>query len=453
MRMTFLGLLLILTACAAQSPVTGPGLPDGTRTVSYLPDASDFPNPERGFHDDVSLVGLSADSRIGLSAPDITLVRGYVRLDDWRHSDLPVELLDSLQAGFDAVRANGLKVIPRFIYNWGEGADAPLEQVLRHIGQLQPLLAQNSDVIAVLQAGFIGKWGEWHGSEYGLTSEVNKRLIGEALLTAVPEQLMVQFRTPRHSYHVLGTEEPLAAAAAFSFRAQARSGFMNDCFLASWDDAGTFGNDADRTFAAQQARYTVTGGETCDIALQAERIRCGNAVIELERYGWDYLNSGYFRDILQGWHDEGCYQEVRQRLGYRYELASATLLTPADGVAPQLRLTISNSGFGKLYNPRPLQIILVNSRTGNEVTHTVSSDARLVLPLAGQERTITTQLPLNLEAGTWELFLALPDGHASLAGDSRYSIRLAATLSDGTSVWVPTAGRNRLGLNLTVPEY
>lgn len=452
MRVVLPVLLMLLTACVAQAPVSSPGTPADAQTVTYWPDDSGFPNPERGFHDDVSLVELAADSRIRLNHPDMTLVRSYVRLDEWRHTDLPDWLLDSLQDGFDAVRANGVKTVPRFTYNWGDGGDAPLQQVLRHITQLQPLLERNSDVIAVLQAGFIGKWGEWHGSEYGLTSEANKRQIGQALLTALPAQLTVQFRTPYHIYHVLATRSPLTQSAAFTTEAQARSGFLNDCFLAGFNDAGTFDRAEDRSFAAEQARFTVTGGETCDIDLDAGRISCTNALAELELYGWDYLNHGYYRPVIDGWRDQGCIEEVRQRLGYRYHLSGASLLS-GDGTAPELRLTISNSGFGKLYNPRPLQIILVNSRTGAEVTHTVSSDARLVLPLAGQERTITTQLPLNLEAGTWELFLALPDGHASLAGDSRYSIRLASTFSDGTSVWVAAAGRNRLGLSLTVPEH
>ncbi len=74
----------------------------------------------------------------------VSLIYSYVRLDAYRQSDLPQELLDRLDAALAAVRRGGIKVILRFSYNFGpypnSEPDAPLEQILRHIQQLKPVL-------------------------------------------------------------------------------------------------------------------------------------------------------------------------------------------------------------------------------------------------------------------------------------------------------------------------
>ena len=44
--------------------------------------------------------------------------------------------------------------------------DAPKNIVLNHIAQLKPLLQDNADVIACMQMGFIGTWGENYYSDY-----------------------------------------------------------------------------------------------------------------------------------------------------------------------------------------------------------------------------------------------------------------------------------------------
>jgi hypothetical protein len=47
--------------------------------------------------------------------------------------------------------------------------DALPEQAHRHIDQLAPIINANRDIIAAAEAGFIGKWGEWH--YYGVPAQ------------------------------------------------------------------------------------------------------------------------------------------------------------------------------------------------------------------------------------------------------------------------------------------
>jgi pimeloyl-ACP methyl ester carboxylesterase len=47
-------------------------------------------------------------------------------------------------------------------------------RVVSHLDQLQPILTDNYDVIAFVQAGFIGSWGEWYYTTNNLTTLENK---------------------------------------------------------------------------------------------------------------------------------------------------------------------------------------------------------------------------------------------------------------------------------------
>jgi hypothetical protein len=38
------------------------------------------------------------------------------------------------------------------------------ERVLKHVAQLGPTMQRNADAVYVLEAGFVGCWGEWHSS-------------------------------------------------------------------------------------------------------------------------------------------------------------------------------------------------------------------------------------------------------------------------------------------------
>ena len=82
---------------------------------------------------------------------------------------MPSTYLTKLNTGFANLRKQGLKAVVRFAYNYPEtesdylnAQDATLSRVKRHITQLQPVLQANADVIAAVQGGFIGAWGEWH---------------------------------------------------------------------------------------------------------------------------------------------------------------------------------------------------------------------------------------------------------------------------------------------------
>jgi hypothetical protein len=144
-------------------------------TSSSCPDV--FSNPERGFYhftethsNNYAPLDLNT-LRYYRQCEGISLIHRSFYLDDFVTGPISQGYLDAMQRDFDIVREAGLKAIIRFAYSNGPDVEPPYgdaskNQILSHIQQLSPILQANSDVIATLQAGFIGVWGEWWYSDY-----------------------------------------------------------------------------------------------------------------------------------------------------------------------------------------------------------------------------------------------------------------------------------------------
>ena len=248
-------------------PITGP-----TVSATYVRSTAAFPNPERGWYTGGNPVGYATAAANGY-----TMVMRYVRLDDYRNAALPSAFLGQLNDDLAGARQHGLKLVLRFTYNFGFTADASRDRVLQRIQQLAPILQANADVIAVLQAGFIGAWGEWHSSTNGLLTLDNRSAIANALLGALPSSRMIQIRTPYHARDLFALP---TATTAFGTSASARVGQVNDCFVTNSSDAGTFQSAADWSYAEAVSAYTVQGGETCDVGGLNSRNDAGSALAD-----------------------------------------------------------------------------------------------------------------------------------------------------------------------------
>jgi hypothetical protein len=85
-----------------------------------------------------------------------------------------------------------------------------------------------------------------------------------------------------------------------------------------------------------------------------------------------------------------------------------------------------NSGWARLYNPRSVEIVLRHPVTGAvRRIKAEGVDPRRWLLEANAAEVLTINLPTDMVAGTYEVWLALPDADSRLTGDSRYAIRLA----------------------------
>ncbi|MFZ5878199.1 MAG: DUF4832 domain-containing protein, partial [Chloroflexota bacterium] len=446
-------LAFVTAVCIPQGSQAWNGAPAGAPisapaagVVFFTPSSADIPNPERGFH---TGVGFSEQSLDWYSAQGYTLAYTTLgKLEAYRDRDLPPEYLNALPAHFQLARNAGIKFIVRFSYNDGPSApntepDATLAQVLRHIEQLAPILEANKDVIAWFEAGFIGAWGEWHSSTNGLDSDENKAIIRDALLANFPADRYILFRYPGDfiGWH----PQPLTEAQAFSGTDQARAGHHNDCFLASDSDFGTYFDqngvlkDVEwKAYIAQMTRFAPMSGETCNP--NPPRSDCPTALQEMDMLHWTAQNEAWHPDVIQGWKDQGCYAEIRNRLGYRLTLIEAGFSpTVRAGSELQVQVKLENTGFASPLGLRPLHLLLIDENGQSAFQQILPVDPRRWE--TGQHTfDAALALPVDFPAGAYQLALWLPDPSASLQNDPRYAIRFA-----NENTWDAAHGWNLIG--------
>jgi hypothetical protein len=421
--------------------------------VSYERSDEVLTNPERGFMRYANCAGapLSAATLAGYRAEGITQVFCMIYLKDFRSTAIDPATLTLLQQQFDAIRTARMTTILRFAYSdTADGEDAELHWVLHHIAQLKPLLHNNAYVISVVQAGFVGAWGEWYYTKhFGNAGKVEpadqlkRNAVVNALLDALPDTRMLQLRTPAFKRKMHGVDA-LTADAAYSGTHAARLGHHNDCFLASADDFGTYADPAaERPYLAAETTYLPMGGETC--AVDKLRSGCATALAELAQFHWSYLNADYEPNVLAGWRTGGCMTEIQQRLGYRFALTDGSFgRTATPGGTLRVRIGVRNDGFAAPYNARLVQLVL-RDNAGTLYRLPLIGDPRRWLPGTTTMLQQDVPLPAGLPSGDYRLGFALPDATPALARYPEYAVRTA-----NTGLWNATDGYNDLNATVTV---
>lgn len=451
------------------------GVSAGTKVFT----ASDamIANPERGWYQytetswvdaggtgftplnsaDIVTRRTSSETINGYSVPPRSIVFRYYVMGHMRNTDtIPAAFLTALQNDFNAVRDAGAKMLVRFSYsndgttgsntdgNGPYGTDTTPARTLSHIAQLKSTMANNSDVIHAIQAGFIGTWGEWYYTDYwgnkGTLTQTdwdNRAQLISALLdwtTNVPVLLRYVGLKQRFIREVNGSTDAIE-----------RLGFHNDAFMASEDNAdwGTFATFADGMSVQQARDYLATEvarglpmvGETAGVS---SRSTYASTAASLAEHRWSALNPNYHPDVLASWSSTDK-DEVSRRLGYRLRLVSLKLAeTGTANASVPLEFVIANDGWGNPLSKRPIQIVFVNGET--TVTRTLTKDIRTLGP---GTHTVSENITLPDSNGTFSVHLAMPDMNASLATRAEYAIRLA-----NTTGWAN--GRNDLGTTVAV---
>jgi Domain of unknown function (DUF4832)/Domain of unknown function (DUF4874) len=412
---------------------------------------------------------LSADAMMQLRKEGISTLRLYFLIDEFRDSAISTDALKFLTDQFNTARGAGVKLIPRFAYNFPQSGsypykdpDATQSRVLAHIAQLEPVLKANADVIAYVEIGFIGAWGEWHSSTNNLVdpepnTKVNdaSRAIVKRLLEALPKTRMVAQRYPRYKQELFSTE-PLAVTEAFTGSERSRVGAHNDCFLASNTDYGTYSDnateqEATKAFLERDNLYLPQGGETCNNDANAQPYTgCTNALKDMARLRYTSLNRGYLTDVYARWKKEGCLDEATRRLGYRFSLLESTLPESAKpGAGLTVKLSLKNEGFAAPFNPRGFALVLRAKSDGKLTRLTITDggnipanrtlDPRFWTPGATTSLETTLTLPGDLAAGLYDVLLQLYDPEPSLKDRPEYAIRLA-----NADVWEALTGMNKI---------
>ena len=377
----------------------------------------------------------------------------------------------------DALREVGLKAVIRFAYNFNANDldDAPKNRVLEHITQLKPYLEENYDVIAFMEAGFIGKWAEWHGSsnnllggEWSFDVNQNTRDIYAALMDALPSYRMMAFRYIPQIQDLLnqttcennsGVFHEFSESIAFSGSDRARTGRQDDWFFGNnGSNSGTWsGNSAIREcqkdYLEELSKYVpISTGETQEFSDYSKNT---SPIADLKRFHYASLsmnpgNEG--QTLINHWKSNGIYNEMAKRFGYRLSLITSTAPTQlANNGTLSLSIKIKNDGFGTPYNPRLFEVILRNQSTGTLFKYDITNqdgnnlDPRWWFWENGQMSKNINISVGDIPKGKYDVLLHLPDPAPKLYGRPEYSIRLA-----NENTWEASTGFNKLNHTITV---
>lgn len=438
---------LLLLACKKDEPVI-PGPvpePDPEGTVYFTESEEQIANPERGFYvqkyyttedlEDTVTIATITNQR---DLSHITLFLHSYYLTDYIESDIAPAFLERLERNMNALRAGGAKVILRFSYksnhnNNDKPWDATPQWANKHIDQIAPYLMKHADVIYCIQCGFIGSWGEWYYTDnYPFNPYDDDEFepyfeIADHLMNVTPKDRQICFRQPQFKMRYLKMHKmevaPLNPSEAYQQTVKARWAGHNDCFVSSPSDKGTYHNDEERAFWAEDTKYTLMGGETCE---ECEYSVGENAIKEMEKYHWSYICNSYHPAILGSWVTDGYYEEIKRRIGYRFVLDKAYLTQqPTAGNTFEAKITLHNAGFAAPANKRELEMIFVSvTDPDKKFVYKQTEDPRFWM--AGEKRVVNLSCKLDAGMkGEYKLYLNLPDPYASLHDDPRYSIRLA----------------------------
>ena len=426
-----------------------------------------FKNPERGFTEEMSY-GVSAahpnvvKGNISNNWGDsykMTLAVVLYNLKYFKDKDIAEEVLAGFDEDMQVLREHGLKCVLRFAYTESQSdiVDATPEWAKKHMEQLKPHLVKNADVIYVLEAGFIGAWGEWYYTKnYGNETQHmndNRRFIIDNLFANAPSDRFILFRYPMIKTEYLNDSQPLTAEEGFSGTIKARMGCHNDAFLNNWGNDGTYASDDKsddpevRQYIATETLYVPNGGETnVESNSLAEKVYT-QAPEEMSTYHWSFCGKSYATQVTKRWRDSGIFDELNAHMGYRFMMTRGIF---SDEAAPSGKMNVTvgicNSGYAPIYNERPVYLVLKNGSKSYSLP--LKADPRRWLPnYASSVINEQVDIPADLAEGTYHLYLHMPDKYASLASDARYAVRMA-----NEDVWDEATGLNDLGATVVISK-
>jgi hypothetical protein len=401
--------LAVLTAVSVQA---------ADRSAVFKPSSINFANPERGYYVGYSnnFASTVIDDVGYLRGEGVTLVYALIRLDAFRNADITQAYLDRIEQSFAHIRKSGLKVVVRVAYNYPanefdylNAKDAPLAVVKRHIAQLAPIIQRNRHLITVMQAGFIGAWGEGHTSSNRLDTNAGKTAVISELLAKMPGDLEIQWRYPADAIRWRDAKIP----------GYSRIGLHNDCFLSSPTDVGTYSETpsvrvTERAKAAAISKWRFYSGETCGAEPDAIRADCASILREGKQFHLSSVNRDYYERFIESWKNDGCYTTVARSQGYRLKLVSAKL--DASNV---FSVVIENEGWARPVSARPVYVFWRDA-SGKEQKTVLKWNSIRSLDAGSR-----LAFGVKLAAAGRDFCIAAPDDRAPLANDRRYALRFA----------------------------
>lgn len=383
---------------------------------------------------------------------DVSIISFQLNLKKFVTGNTPISSskIEDINKYFSIMREYGYQVIFRVVYD-SEGKENPepeFETILTQMNQLKSVYQENQDILLVIEAGYLGSYGEWHSGKYD-TSIENKNKIIDKLLEIVPESVQINLRRPRYITEYIGSNQTVTEENAYSSERIARLGLHNDGYLASETDLGTY-EKSERSqsilWQEKQTLYTLFGGESQN--KDSDYTDLDNAISDMNIRHCAYLNKTYDREVKEKWRNsiykgedtlyngENGYKYIQNHLGYRLVLQDSSIEILNGNIVTNLK--IENVGFGNIVRKKQIEIILQSDN--NLYTIESDLDIRKCINEKVYILNIIESLPNNIEADNYNVFVNIKEPYETLNENDNYKIKFA-----NINIWNEEVGGNYIG--------
>jgi hypothetical protein len=364
-------------------------------------------------------------------------------------------MLNGVSSGIAAFAGTSVRLMIRFIYNFGPigpGAmDAPISVISQHIDQLAPILLQNKDLIFTLEAGFIGTWGEWHDSTNGNDTAAAQKTVLDKESSYFSGVFPILVRYPGDLIQYIGTNTP-----------SNELGIHDDYYASDSDDGATWNPCAPsagyclssytagqlQSYAAAVATTTMFAGE---FGAEYSTLQTCDA---LAGYSYSYHPQSialfpYPPSIGTELQDEGCALSFYNKVGTRIELQNV-VITGNSTANGQLffGITLVNTGYGRVIRERPAALVFVSA--GHVVAQIPIAVSEMDLrQLASSSTPVPQTFQINVSlpptfpsSGPISVALLIPDPAPSLTAQPAYALPLNSVDQNNNPIFDPTTGYN-----------
>src|SRR5215211_1779301 len=191
------------------------------------------------------------------------------------------------------------------------------------------MLAEYKDVVAFIQAGYLGRWGEWNTADYSASTA--PFLYSYMTRERIIDYVLAQYELKQIKQDV-ELRRPVFAKEVLERNPAAKVGLHYDCILRNDDHGGTYFDfpDSPQNFdSAEEAEAYARsltanasfGGETCNGGNERWR-NCTTMEETAAHFHMSYLNGDYATGAIKHWYDNGCLDDLLEKLGYRFEVRS-----------------------------------------------------------------------------------------------------------------------------------
>lgn len=390
-----------------------------------------------------------------------------VRDDDGNYTpgvdyDLDETFFKNFRETLSYCRRNGSTIAIRFRYDangYSNPEPATYEKMVEHIEQIRAdgFLEDYKDIIAYVETGFVGSWGEHWGGKY--CSMPDKARLVDILLDVVPEEIPITVRTPLTFATWAGIEESeLGEYISEPGSDASRIGLYNDGYMGSDSDLGTYHDrERDTTWLGRQAVTSYFGGEfsgNLEFTKQYDTYLPENAIPEMYKTHLSYINSNIYqlyKDYTFGeqydvenvdnsaYYGETVFKFMRDHLGYRFVIRDSDLSEEVEqGGVLTVQTEIENTGFANPIKEQKAELIL--EKDGNYIRTDLDIDTRTWYSRTTVTPEFQMKIPGGLEPGEWNVYLKLSVGNNTIEQMHMRSVHFA-----NNDVWNPALGANYFG--------